>query len=387
MALLTTLSTAGLGAGLMYLLDPNRGRRRRAQLRNRMTAAVHQLQDAADTTWRDVRHRAYGTVAEARSLVRRDQPADEVLCERVRAKLGRYVSHPSSIHVSADQGRVTLDGLILAEEVDDLLAAVYGIKGVVGIDNRLQAHAERGNISGLQGGVHREGERPDMLQENWSPATRLAVGTAGSVLMANCLMRRTPSAVVLGTLGFGMFLRSVSNLEVQRAFGFGGGRRGIEIQKTITINAPVEQVFDLLSNPTNYPKFTDIVKHVESLEGDRYHKTLAGPAGVEILLDEIMTRRVPSEYVAWRSGPNSTISYAGLARFERAGDSATRVHVRQSYNPPGGVVAHTLASALGYDPKTLFDDVLMRAKSFLETGVQPHDAAERTPMEAAAREI
>src|SRR5207247_7885451 len=37
----------GLGAGLMFLLDPDRGRKRRARLRDQAVRAVHAAQDAA----------------------------------------------------------------------------------------------------------------------------------------------------------------------------------------------------------------------------------------------------------------------------------------------------------------------------------------------------
>ena len=53
------LTGAGLGAGLMYFLDPNRGRSRRARIRDRMVRASHQIQDARDVVVRDVRNRMH----------------------------------------------------------------------------------------------------------------------------------------------------------------------------------------------------------------------------------------------------------------------------------------------------------------------------------------
>jgi hypothetical protein len=51
--------------------------------------------------------------------------------------------------------------------------------------------------------------------------------------------------------------------------------------------------------------------------------------------------------------------------------------VHFSYHPPGGTLGHAFASALGIDPKTILNDLLMRAKFFLETGREPHDALGR----------
>ena len=55
----------GLGAALMYVLDPERGRRRRALLRDKMIAATNDANRALGKTARDLRNRAQGVVAEA----------------------------------------------------------------------------------------------------------------------------------------------------------------------------------------------------------------------------------------------------------------------------------------------------------------------------------
>jgi hypothetical protein len=54
------LTGAGLGAGLMYFLDPNRGRQRRAHIRDKMIRFSHEIQDARDTVARDMRNRLHG---------------------------------------------------------------------------------------------------------------------------------------------------------------------------------------------------------------------------------------------------------------------------------------------------------------------------------------
>jgi|SRR5579884_240693 len=57
------LAGAGLGAGMMYFLDPKRGRQRRAQVREKMIRMSHQIQDARDTVIRDARNRMSGLAA------------------------------------------------------------------------------------------------------------------------------------------------------------------------------------------------------------------------------------------------------------------------------------------------------------------------------------
>jgi uncharacterized membrane protein len=58
---------ATLGAALMYLLDPERGRRRRALLRDQAVHLAHETEDFADEAARDLGHRSYGVVAGLRS--------------------------------------------------------------------------------------------------------------------------------------------------------------------------------------------------------------------------------------------------------------------------------------------------------------------------------
>jgi hypothetical protein len=57
------LSGAGLGAGLMYFLDPKRGRQRRARIREKMIRFSHDIQDVQDTVRRDMRNRMHGLAA------------------------------------------------------------------------------------------------------------------------------------------------------------------------------------------------------------------------------------------------------------------------------------------------------------------------------------
>jgi uncharacterized membrane protein len=371
--LMTGLS---VGAGVMYFFDPVVGKRRRSLLFDQFNHFLHKAGDAADTTIRDVSNRAYGTLAELRHSLSCEDVADDVLVSRVRSKLGRYISHPSAIEVAVHDGIATLKGPILAHEVDRLECAVKSVRGMRGIVNHLDVHETAENIPALQGGRHRRGEPHELSQQYWSPTARVAVGGLGAMLVMNCAMRRTPGAVLLGTGGFFAFMRALTNLEAKRLLGI-RGRRGIDIQKSISIDQPVEEVFNLLADPKTYPEFTDNVLSVKEQAGGRIQKTMLGPGGVELTLTERITRRETNQFVAKRSEPDSPIQYAVQMWFIPEGDSRTRVHVQATYNPPGGVFGHAAAQVAGYDFKSVLDDLMVRAKAYLETGIQPHDAAQR----------
>ncbi len=365
---LTLISGLGLGAGLMYLCDPQVGRRRRALLRDQMSSAFSRIDDRINMTARDTRQRVQGLFAELRSrLVDRDIP-DEVLVARLRSKLGRYVSHPSSIEITAHQGGVTLRGPILAHEVDPLLAVVAAQRGVQWVDNQLEVHRQRDNIAALQGGVARPGERFELMQANWSPATRLLVGGTGLGLIAYSLTRQAPTACVLGTIGLGMFARGFTNRNLRDLIGLGKGRRLIDIHKTMTVAAPVERVFDFWSRYENFPRFMAHVREVKTEVGsNRSHWVVAGPAGIPVEWDTVITQFVLNEVLAWKTMPGSPVAHAGIIRFQPEAGS-TRIDIRMSYNPPAGALGHAVASLFGSDPKQALDEDLMRFKSLIEVG-------------------
>ena len=109
---------AGLGVGTaaMFLLDPDRGKRRRALVRDKFALALTKTGDCMEVTGRDLRNRTRGTIAAIQSRFSSEQPDDSVLVDRVRSKLGRIVSHPSAVEVTVENGNVTLSGPVLAGE-------------------------------------------------------------------------------------------------------------------------------------------------------------------------------------------------------------------------------------------------------------------------------
>jgi len=182
----------GLGAGLMYVLDPERGRRRRALARDKVIAAVNKAEDALSATAKDVSNRARGVAAAARTRWRSDgQVPDEILTERVRSKLGFVVSHPRAIEVAAQDGCVILSGPILADEVAGLLVRVEAVPGVRGVENLLEVHGTA-DIPALQGGAK---PRTSYHPRTWSPTTRAGALLIGGALAIYALRRRTATEV------------------------------------------------------------------------------------------------------------------------------------------------------------------------------------------------
>ena len=181
------LAGFALGMAVMYMSDPVAGGRRRALVRDKASRAMHQSRDFLGRAGSDLKHRAEGMAASVKHRFAHGTVDDSALEERVRAKLGHYVSHPRSIEVSTDAGWVTLSGPILAAEVPGLLRALGRVAGVRTVDNQLEAH-ETADIPELQGGIAPPGEPGMHLR--WSPGMQLLTGVAlATTLAASTLLR------------------------------------------------------------------------------------------------------------------------------------------------------------------------------------------------------
>jgi osmotically-inducible protein OsmY len=143
----TLLLGMAIGAGLTYILDPDRGTRRRALVRDRLVHAGHEIEDAVTSNARHARNRARGLAHEARSALHERDVDDRVLEERVRSQVGRGLSNTADIDVTAERGRITLSGVVAADEVQEVVRSAKSVRGVAGVDNRVEVQArsdERG---------------------------------------------------------------------------------------------------------------------------------------------------------------------------------------------------------------------------------------------------
>jgi len=364
-----------LGALAMYFLDADSGKRRRHRTRDRVARAARRLDEAGRVTARDAAHRTRGMVAAVRHMFRRAEVSEAALVARVRAALGRAVSHPHAIAVDATDGRVTLDGPILSHEVRGLLRAVRQVHGVRGVIDRLIVYRDPAHVSALQGGREHAGRRFELMQENWSPAARLVTGALGAGMLVSASRAHGGVCALLGVAGGGLLARALTNRDLAALAGFADASRSIVVQKSITINAPVEDVFAFWTDYQSFPRFMSNVRHVEVHE-DRSRWTVSGPAGVPVQWTSEVTAIEPNVLIEWRSVPGSVVKHEGSVRFEPDG-SGTRLRVRLCYLPPGGAFGHAIAALFRADPKSEMDADLLRLKSMIETGRAPHDAAQR----------
>lgn len=230
------LEWIGLGAALMYYLDPERGRPRRAPARDRINHLLNEIDHEIEVTSYDAVNRTHGLVARTRSFFDDEHAPEAVIVAGVRSKPGHVVSHPRAIRVGAIEGHVTLSGPVLAAERDRVLNAVRSVRGVAGVEDRLQVYERPGVHPALRGGRIRTGGRAELSQETWSPAMRLLAVTTIGVATLRLAGARRASSLALGVLGAGLIARGLSDGNPRR------GRASDHPRSRVATGAPVHDV-------------------------------------------------------------------------------------------------------------------------------------------------
>ena len=161
------------------------------------------------------------------------------------------------------------------------------------------------------------------------------------------------------------------SLASQRTRGGGvGDQEGVKLIRSITINRPVEEVYQFWKDIENLPHFMDHVETIHKLDDRHSHWIVKTPAGsttaewyMEIINDH------PNELIAWQSLEGSEVDTAGSVHFTPARDGrGTEVRVTMKYDPPGGKAGAAVAKLFGKSPEAQHRQALGRLKQLMEGG-------------------
>lgn len=364
----TLLVSLGLGAGLMYFLDPQHGNRRRALVQDRFNRWVNSLDDSIEMAKEDMRNRTRGVLSELTAKLSDQGAPDWILEERVRSSLGRIARHTRAVDIRAEGGRIHLSGPILREEKATILNAASRTRGVYGVEDNLQIFDNPQDIPALQHSVSsRRGVTSELGQQSWSPATRLLSGVGGSLLTLYGLRRKGLTKPLLSTAGLILTTRGLTNLDTRSLLGMSGAENAIKVRKAINIDAPINEVYQFWRNFENFSLFMDHVKEISVRDNVSTWK-VAGPAGTSVEFQSHITQDIPNQMIAWETLPDSQVQSIGFVRFDPNRDGGTRVSVQMDYTPPAGALGHAVAQLFGVDPRQAMHEDLMRLKSLLEEG-------------------
>ncbi len=150
-------------------------------------------------------------------------------------------------------------------------------------------------------------------------------------------------------------------------------RHGIRVKSAITIARPVTEVHGFWRNFENLPRFMSHLESVQVLDEKRSHWTAIGPAGIRLEWDAETVEDRPNELISWRSLPGGQVDTAGYVRFRPApGNRGTEIVVEMRYDPPGGVVAATIAKLFGESGQEVVTRDLLAFKNVMEVGEVIH---------------
>ncbi len=284
-SLMTLLGGASLGAGGMYLMDPDRGRRRRAELRDALAEV--------DT----------GELVER---ARRLEPTVRQLGGSVGAMLEPARAMLEPARAMLEPARAMLEPAHLMSR------------------SALPRWSTWNAMSRSLGWRRR---RSVIRARDWA----VLGGLVGAIATSLWLARRWSAA-----------------------------GEGIEVVREMTVDAPVERVYEFWNEFENFPRFMSHVHEVRRIGADRTHWVVAGPGGTPVEWDAVVTRRIVNEEIGWRTVEGSLVEHSGSVRFRSAGVGQTRIDVKMTYRPLGGALGHGLATLLGSDPERVIADDLDR---------------------------
>jgi uncharacterized membrane protein len=148
--------------------------------------------------------------------------------------------------------------------------------------------------------------------------------------------------------------------------------QGLKVQKTVTINRPVAEVYAFWNDLQNLPKFMRHLQSVRLNNGTTSHWVIQPSESSTLEWDAEIIENRANEVIAWQSLPGADVDNAGSVWFRPAiGSRGTVVKVALKYNPPGGKFAARIAKFFDEDAQAVIEEDLYRFKSLLETGEIP----------------
>lgn len=325
------LGCAAFGALAMYMLDPERG----ASRRNRSAARLKELgQQTGSVLGRVKNDMKQGAILAAEMSDRAVQSM---------AAMTRSGQQPGT--VAAGDGTV-------------------GQGDAAGMHS-LADFADATSKTQQSGSTH--SERRLAADEHMSTLKASTIAGGGLLGLYGLLAPRSPLATALGLAGLALIARTTAAEPVRVLARAGQHGRPVTTEKTVSIEASPERLYDLFSDYQNFPRFMSNVVEVSDMGGGRSHWVVKGPMGSQFTWNAVLTANQRPERLAWKTEPGSEIEHSGsieIVPFR----SSTRVTVRLSYQPPAGKLGHALAALFGRDPGHQLEDDLGRIKSLLERG-------------------
>ena len=219
-------------------------------------------------------------------------------------------------------------------------------------------------------------ERPVSTRVNVGPVERGVSLATGLALLAYTIARRPKLGVPLGLdAGYMIYRGATGHCVVYQALGINraqaNGHEGINVERTVTVNRPKAELYQMWRDFENLPRFMEHLESVNVDESDptRSHWVAKVPMGQTIEWDSEVIEDRENELLVWKSLPGSSVESMGRVEFADApGGRGTIVRVSMRYNPPAGSLGAAFARLFGEDPDMQINEDLRHFKQIMETG-------------------
>jgi len=218
--------------------------------------------------------------------------------------------------------------------------------------------------------------KPEASQ-NVGETERVASGMGGGLLAAYGLYRMDLIGLGLADLG-GAFVHrgATGQCQVYDALGVDTAKSGgakshahsSRIEKHITVNKPLQEIYDYWRDFENLPKIMSHLESVTVIDNKRSHWKAKAPLGTSVEWDAEIVDEQKNHFIAWRSIEGADVDNSGSVRFDRAGGGETRIAVIINYTPPAGAIGAAVASLFGENPEQQLEEDLQKFKQAMESG-------------------
>lgn len=211
-------------------------------------------------------------------------------------------------------------------------------------------------------------------RHNISSTERWSSATAGGLLLAFGVGRRSAAGAVLTLAGSALLARGASgHCPVYDTLDVTTARHpAIAVHDAIRVQGLVEDVYRFWRRLDTLPAFMRHLERVDDLGNGRSHWVARGPGGRAFEWDAEIVHEVENTLITWRSLPGGDVATSGAVRFDpiRRG-SSTQVTVALHFDPPAGRLGSAFAALVGREPSRMLREDLRRLKQLLETGELP----------------
>jgi uncharacterized membrane protein len=193
---------------------------------------------------------------------------------------------------------------------------------------------------------------------------------AGSVLLLSALRRR--SLILLAGSGALLYRGASGFCYVYNLLGVSPESQGLQIEETVTVNKPPEEVYRAWRRLENLPRFMSHLESVTPVDERQSHwvAKISGPLKLE--WDAIIVEDEPNKKISWRSVAESRVDHSGSVLFRHLpARNLTEVKIIMSYRPPLGPAGEAVAKLIGRLTEHQIRQDLRAFKTMAEAGEKP----------------